>query len=374
MRGVFLLKESQRLAIGGDGCGGGFPPFSLQALCRFGIDRVRQTGERRVEAAFLRAHTRLLADLSGRRCQRVGVRGPAGFNAAAHIRDVVVEIAWQVFKPRNPGFGVGFIRDAQLARDKERFGLKAPVAIKREAGRVELIGSNQPVEQVGENLCFGRRSVIKAKKLALQGACLAGHARDFLRADVGPLPRRAILRAGSFFRIGRPQEGFICLYERLNARWPGALRRFGLCACETGRRKGKCHETDECPGNHTQLTFLAALTPRCTNLEPGVTRHMFRETPMSGSEWTDPRPMSPHLQVWKWHWTMASSIFHRVSGVGNYLGALLVSAWIISLATGPEAYGAVEAVMLHPVGQILCPLPSCQWRPPPDLGRAEGRV
>lgn len=50
---------------------------------------------------------------------------------------------------------------------------------------------------------------------------------------------------------------------------------------------------------------------------------------------------------------MASSIFHRVSGVGNYLGALLVSAWIISLAAGAEAYGAVEAVMLHPVGQIL---------------------
>ena len=74
---------------------------------------------------------------------------------------------------------------------------------------------------------------------------------------------------------------------------------------------------------------------------------------MSGSEWTDPRPMSPHLQVWKWHWTMASSIFHRVSGVGNYIGALLVSVWIVSLAAGEEAYGAVEAVILHPVGQIL---------------------
>ena len=74
---------------------------------------------------------------------------------------------------------------------------------------------------------------------------------------------------------------------------------------------------------------------------------------MSGSEWTDPRPMSPHLQVWKWHWTMAASIFHRVTGVGNYLGALLVSAWVIALAAGGETYGAVEAIMLHPVGQIL---------------------
>ncbi|MEQ9314969.1 MAG: succinate dehydrogenase, cytochrome b556 subunit [Henriciella sp.] len=74
---------------------------------------------------------------------------------------------------------------------------------------------------------------------------------------------------------------------------------------------------------------------------------------MSGSEWTDPRPMSPHLQVWKWHWTMAASIFHRVSGVGNYLGALLVSAWIVSLAAGPDAYGFVEGIILHPIGQIL---------------------
>ena len=74
---------------------------------------------------------------------------------------------------------------------------------------------------------------------------------------------------------------------------------------------------------------------------------------MSGSEWTDPRPMSPHLQIWKWHWTMATSIFHRVTGVGNYLGALLISVWLIALATGPEAYGVVEGIMLHPVGQIL---------------------
>jgi succinate dehydrogenase / fumarate reductase cytochrome b subunit len=74
---------------------------------------------------------------------------------------------------------------------------------------------------------------------------------------------------------------------------------------------------------------------------------------MSGSEWTDPRPMSPHLQVWKWHWTMAASIFHRVTGVGNYLGAILVSVWIVSIAAGEEAYGFVEGIMLSAVGQIL---------------------
>ena len=34
--------------------------------------------------------------------------------------------------------------------------------------------------------------------------------------------------------------------------------------------------------------------------------------------WTDERPMSPHMSVWKWHPTMLSSILHRASGVVLY--------------------------------------------------------
>ena len=74
---------------------------------------------------------------------------------------------------------------------------------------------------------------------------------------------------------------------------------------------------------------------------------------MSGSEWTDSRPMSPRLQIWKWHWTMAASIFQRVTGIGNVLGTVLVSIWIISIAAGPDAYSFVEGIMLSAVGQIL---------------------
>jgi len=51
---------------------------------------------------------------------------------------------------------------------------------------------------------------------------------------------------------------------------------------------------------------------------------------------TDTRPLSPHLQVWRWHPTMLSSILHRVSGIGNYLGALALTAWLVMLATGTE--------------------------------------
>jgi succinate dehydrogenase / fumarate reductase cytochrome b subunit len=51
---------------------------------------------------------------------------------------------------------------------------------------------------------------------------------------------------------------------------------------------------------------------------------------------TDTRPLSPHLQVWRWHPTMLSSILHRVSGIGNYLGAVALTGWLVMLATGTE--------------------------------------
>jgi len=55
------------------------------------------------------------------------------------------------------------------------------------------------------------------------------------------------------------------------------------------------------------------------------------------SDWSDPRPMSPHLQVWRWHATMASSILHRATGVANYFGAVAISVWVVLLAFGAEA-------------------------------------
>ncbi|MEM6534026.1 MAG: succinate dehydrogenase, cytochrome b556 subunit [Pseudomonadota bacterium] len=74
---------------------------------------------------------------------------------------------------------------------------------------------------------------------------------------------------------------------------------------------------------------------------------------MAGSEWTDPRPLSPHLQIWKYHATMAASITHRATGIAMYFGSFLIAAWIISLAAGPEAYGFVETVIQHPLSNIV---------------------
>lgn len=64
-------------------------------------------------------------------------------------------------------------------------------------------------------------------------------------------------------------------------------------------------------------------------------------------------PLSPHLQIWRWHITMLTSILHRVTGVGFYLGALILAAGAVCLAAGPEAYGAYRGIVGSFPGKVL---------------------
>jgi succinate dehydrogenase / fumarate reductase cytochrome b subunit len=53
------------------------------------------------------------------------------------------------------------------------------------------------------------------------------------------------------------------------------------------------------------------------------------------------RPVSPHLQVWRWHITMFGSIVHRATGVILYLGAIGLVVWLCLIAAGPTLYDKV---------------------------------
>lgn len=50
---------------------------------------------------------------------------------------------------------------------------------------------------------------------------------------------------------------------------------------------------------------------------------------------------------------MASSIFHRASGSINYIGAILITVWLVLLAAGPDAYAVFENLMAGPVGLLV---------------------
>lgn len=51
-----------------------------------------------------------------------------------------------------------------------------------------------------------------------------------------------------------------------------------------------------------------------------------------------PRPLSPHLQIWRWGLHMALSIAHRATGIANAVAAVGLVWWLYAIAAGPEAY------------------------------------
>jgi succinate dehydrogenase / fumarate reductase cytochrome b subunit len=66
-----------------------------------------------------------------------------------------------------------------------------------------------------------------------------------------------------------------------------------------------------------------------------------------------PRPLSPHLQVWRFHLTMLGSIVNRVAAGALSVGSVFFVAWLAAAAFGPEAYAAFVAVMGSPVGLLV---------------------
>ena len=65
------------------------------------------------------------------------------------------------------------------------------------------------------------------------------------------------------------------------------------------------------------------------------------------------RPLSPFLTIFRWPITMATSIVHRMTGVGLAGGALVVAWWLIAAANGPEAYGFFSEITGTTLGQLV---------------------
>lgn len=65
------------------------------------------------------------------------------------------------------------------------------------------------------------------------------------------------------------------------------------------------------------------------------------------------RPLSPHLQVFRFILTMAMSIVHRITGGALYFGALFVAVWLIAAASGPDAYAFVDGIYSSWFGRLV---------------------
>ena len=65
------------------------------------------------------------------------------------------------------------------------------------------------------------------------------------------------------------------------------------------------------------------------------------------------RPLSPHLQVYRWPISMALSIAHRVTGVGLGLGTLLMTVWLVTAATSDNGFETLQYFLGSAFGQLL---------------------
>jgi succinate dehydrogenase / fumarate reductase cytochrome b subunit len=66
------------------------------------------------------------------------------------------------------------------------------------------------------------------------------------------------------------------------------------------------------------------------------------------------RPLSPHLQIWKWGPHMLTSILHRVSGDGMAIvGLPILVWWLAALAAGGETYETFRDLAGSPLGIVV---------------------
>lgn len=65
------------------------------------------------------------------------------------------------------------------------------------------------------------------------------------------------------------------------------------------------------------------------------------------------RPISPHLQIYRWQLHMVLSIAHRLTGLFLALGLVLLTWWTVSVASGEDAHQVFQKFASHPLGLVL---------------------
>ena len=65
------------------------------------------------------------------------------------------------------------------------------------------------------------------------------------------------------------------------------------------------------------------------------------------------RPLSPHIQIYKWHISSLVSISHRITGIINIIAITLICLWASLLFLAEENYVTVELLMSSLIGKFI---------------------
>jgi len=67
-------------------------------------------------------------------------------------------------------------------------------------------------------------------------------------------------------------------------------------------------------------------------------------------------PLSPHIQIYKWHISSLVSISHRITGIINIVIITLICLWVSLLLFGESNYTVINTLLNSSIGKfiILC--------------------
>lgn len=65
------------------------------------------------------------------------------------------------------------------------------------------------------------------------------------------------------------------------------------------------------------------------------------------------RPLSPHIQIYRWQAQMVSSIVHRATGIALAIGTVVVVVGLLKLAGGEEGFIEFRGLVGSLLGMLL---------------------
>ena len=65
------------------------------------------------------------------------------------------------------------------------------------------------------------------------------------------------------------------------------------------------------------------------------------------------RPLSPHVWMYKFKYTLFTSILNRVTGCALTAGLLILVYWLMALASGAGSYSKAVVVLSHPLFKLI---------------------
>ena len=64
-------------------------------------------------------------------------------------------------------------------------------------------------------------------------------------------------------------------------------------------------------------------------------------------------PLSPHIQIYRWHISSLVSISHRITGIINIIAITIICFWASSLLLGENNYEAINSFLNSFIGKFV---------------------